>query len=159
MKTTVSKIGDTMKSEILFKTNDVEVARSKKGTVSFSYSDKTNAMLDLFARIAGLEEQAELDREVINNLRVKKVVSDQIAYEIAEHLRNDSNLAGALSKIESLIINSDEELSKKHNKLVVDCVTQHVLSDIKIPAFESQGYRTGYLDCIAKITDFNENGK
>jgi hypothetical protein len=45
-----------MQYETLLKTDDVEVTRSERGTISFSYNDKTNAMFSLFARVAELEE-------------------------------------------------------------------------------------------------------
>jgi hypothetical protein len=45
--------------ETLFKTDDVEVTRSKRGTISFTCNDKTSAMFDLFTRITELEEQLQ----------------------------------------------------------------------------------------------------
>ncbi|WP_372833083.1 hypothetical protein [Pontibacterium sp.] len=46
-----------MESKTLFKTDGVEVQQSSRGAISFGYTDSTDAMFDLYARIAELEMQ------------------------------------------------------------------------------------------------------
>jgi hypothetical protein len=38
---------------------------------------------------------------------------------------------------------------------MIDGVISHALSDIKIPSFEPEGYRGGYLACIEKIKELS----
>jgi hypothetical protein len=48
-----------------------------------------------------------------------------------------------------------ERIRNDHNDMI-ECVVSHALSDIKVPSFESDGYRNGYLACLEKIKELSK---
>ena len=56
-------VEQVVKYRTLLKMKDVEVTQSERGTISFGYSNHSDAMLDLYLRITQLEESLAKCRE------------------------------------------------------------------------------------------------
>ena len=80
-----------------------------------------------------------------------------------EHRSPDGELEGYWQTPEFLqgcldIANECERICTGQADLV-DGVVSHALSDIKTPAFQPEGYKNGYLDCVQKINELQQMAK
>jgi hypothetical protein len=84
-------------------------------------------------------------QEVFKRLSASALLGDTTLCEIT---KND---------LSTILLAYQLELNKTKSSQasLIDGVLSHALSDIKIPSFESEGYRGGYLACIEKIKEFS----